>query len=303
MMTVRIPLLTSYLDESSDEKQEHAFCVAACLATDENWKTIQGRWLERLQQDRVAYFHATSCKAVSGPFFHLRREHGSLEAAKRVADKIREDLEKILTTSAWAGFMLGVILPDYRKILQALPEARLFFAGDPTEHAYSQMMFEVTRTVRRKARNHAVAFVIDQSLYAADTKIINAYNAMRQNHPTVAKSATTILPLDDKITPPLQVADLIASVTKDMFLDWLTRPDERTAPLPEKWLPCIERIGKWDEAHFLRTLIKTISSPRMAKGTLALRKRPEPKLDKSARKKLRKELIARLMKEKHDRSK
>jgi hypothetical protein len=295
-MIVPIPTLKSYLDESSDEKQEHVFCVAACCATDKNWDGIQRRWLDRLQVDNVKYFRASSCKAVSGPFFHLRRVHGSLAAARRVAERIRADLENILLTSAWAGFMLGVVIPDYKGVLAAYPVARAFFAGDPTEHAYSQVMYEVTRTIRRKAKNHAAAFVIDQSLYS--DKVIAAYNAMRQNHPTVAKTAKTILPLDDKETASLQVADLLASVAKDTFIEWLKDPTQRYAPLPEKWRNHFERIGRWDKPHFLRSLTKTLESPRLKQDKLARRARPEHKLSKRERKKIRREIIANLAKEK-----
>lgn len=294
-LIARIPVLTSYLDESSDEKQQHVVCVAACCATDANWREIQERWLSRLQQDNVEYFRASSCKSVTGPFFHLRQKCRSLDAARQAADKLRQDLENIVLEVPWAGFMLGVILKDYREILVTLPEARGFFAEDPTEHAYSQVMYEVTRTIRRRARNHAAAFVIDESLYA-DAKILSAYDAMRKNHPIVAKSARATSPLNDKTNPPLQVADLLASVTKDMFLDWLSRPGERYAPLPEKWESHIERIGRWDKEHFLRALIKTLSSSRLSKGTLAGRERPVRKLNKSARKKLRRGLIAELAK-------
>jgi hypothetical protein len=299
-MIVPAPVLTSYLDESSDEKQQQVLCVAACCATDTNWLQIQRYWAARLAKDGVQYFRASSCKAVSGPFFHLRRTHGSFAAARVVADKIRADLEDSLLAFPWAGFMLGVILPDYKEILDTLPEARAFFVKDPIEHAYSQIMYEVTRTVRKKAGGRAAAFVIDQSVYSP--KIIAAYNAMRGNHPTIAKSSKTISPLDDKTTGPLQVADLIASVAKDMFLDWLSRPKDRYAPLPAKWQNHIERIGTWDKAHFLRALIKTLESPRLVKGTLARRPRPERKLSKSARKKIRKELIAQLAKDKHGKS-
>jgi hypothetical protein len=300
--TSPIPLLTSYLDESSDATQQQVFCVAASLAVDVNWVQIEKHWTARLAKDGVAYFRATSCKSVTGPFLHLRQDHGSLAAARLVAQKIRVDLEDILLSFPWAGFMLGVILPDYKEILKLFPEARGFFTEDPTEHAYSQVIYEVTRTVRRKAKTHGAAFVIDHALYA-DDKIINAYEAMRTNHPTVALTAKSILPLDDKYSPRLQVADLLASVTKDMFLDWQSRPEERYAPLPNKWRNHIERIGQWDKEHFLRTLIRTLSSPRLSKGTIARRTQRKHKLSKREQKKLRKQLTAKLMNDRQSKSK
>ena len=300
-VVVEIGVLDSFLDESSDQEQKHVLCVGAFLGQKRYLDEIQNRWIDRLGQDGVAYFSAKECKSVRGPFEHLRERYG-LQKAKQMTEVIRNDLENILLGSHWIGFGFGIIIRDYESVLAEFPIANRFYAADPTEHIYAQAMYEVTRAVRREAKRWGVAFVIDESTYS--DHIIAAYKAMKKNQPVIAESAKTILPLDDKVTPSLQMADLLASVTKDVFLDWIINyPERKTAPIPKRWGNNVEKIGKWDRAFMLHSLYKTLSSPRFAKDTLARRTLRELKMTKSERKKQRKELIARLTKEKHDESK
>jgi hypothetical protein len=294
-MLVKVSVFDSYLDESSDEKQESVVCVASFLARERHWRCIQQSWVERLAKNGVKYFSAKECKAVQGPFRHLRHIHGSLEAARVVAAGIRSDLEAILLSeSQWRGFCVGIIVPDYNEVLNEYPTARRFYSDNPLEYAYGQVMYESTHVVRRKAKGNKLAFIIDRSDYSEH--VLNAFNSMSANHPMIAKTASTVLPLCDKDTPPLQMADLLASIAKDGFLEWMKDTTQRYVPLGDKWESRFERIGKWDRAHMLRALNRTISSPRFAKGTLAQRPRKEPKLTKGDIKRMRRSLTAQLKK-------
>lgn len=284
---VQIPQLDCFLDESTDETRKDVFAVGAFLASEKYWKPLQIDWTKRLAKDGVAYFRATSCKTVTGPFYHLRKQCGSLQKAKKVAAEIRADLENILLASNWIGFGIGIVMPDYKKVLKLIPEARLFYSPDPTIAAYSATMYEVLRAVRLRAPGHQVAYVIDESSYSP--KIKKAFDALKKNHPAIGKTATTLIPLDDKVTPPLQMADLIASVTKDLFLEWARAANLRYAPLNAKWRNHFEKIGKWDEKYMLNSLIKNFKSPRFKKGLLP--RQDAPKVTKSQRKAMRKALV------------
>ena len=66
-MLVKVSVFDSYLDESSDEKQESVVCVASFLARERHWRCIQQSWVERLAKNGVKYFSAKECKAVQGP--------------------------------------------------------------------------------------------------------------------------------------------------------------------------------------------------------------------------------------------
>src|SRR5208282_3838669 len=135
----------------------------------------------------------------------------------------------------------------------------------------------------RKAKDFGVAYIVDDSTYTE--RIKQAFDATKTNHPTVATSMKTIAALDDKETPALQMADLFANVCKDIFLDWL----RSGAQHPEfgKWHDHIDRMGKFDKGVMLHSLLKTLKSPRLAKGTLARQFIPEHRITKSKRKQMR----------------
>ena len=222
---VVVHVLDTFIDESSDQTRKDVFCVAGFLAHEHFWKPLEERWVKRLAEDGVKYFSAKDCKSVQGPFSHLRKVHGSLEEARKVANSIRADLEDILVPppelppSQWHGFSLAVVIPEYNHVRDEYPESRVFYAKDPTVAAYSQIMYEIVRAVRRKAKKFGIAYIIDQS---NDFKKINhAFKAMKVNHPVIGFSAKTCAPFDDKQTPGLQMADLLASVSKDISLEWL----------------------------------------------------------------------------------
>lgn len=82
-----------FLDESSDEERKHLFCVAGFVGHEVAWKAIQKAWVERLNRDSIAYFRASDCKSLSGPFRVLTRKYGSVAKARPIAKKFRGDLE------------------------------------------------------------------------------------------------------------------------------------------------------------------------------------------------------------------
>ena len=154
---------------------------------------MQELWLKALAKEEIDYFHATDCKSVSGPFRKLIRKYRGFDAAKKIADGIRLDLETILLSFPWVGFGIGVDIQSYHQFRQEQPLTKIFFSEDPTVQAYTRIMYQVTNSTRREAPGHSVAFVIDQSSY--DEKIIHAFNAMKVQHPIISNSIATLTPL------------------------------------------------------------------------------------------------------------
>jgi hypothetical protein len=149
--------------------------------------------------------------------------------------------------------------------------------------AYSQIMYEIVCTVRRKAKRFGVAYIIDES--NDSTKILSAFDAMKIHHPIVGRSAKTCAPFDDKETPALQMADLLASACKDIFIEWIA--SGRKYPEAGKWCRNLEPLGKWDANHMVRSLIRTVKHPRFSAGTLVPQPVPEVKITKGERKRQR----------------
>jgi hypothetical protein len=294
-MPEKTPVLSCFTDESSDETRKEVFCVGAFLANEVHWKAIEGEWLKRLSQDGIAYFRAADCKSLRGPFRKLSRVYGSSSRAHDVADKIRADLEDILLSHHWLGFGVGIVMPEYLDVFHITASAQMLYSKDPTEAANSQIMYEVAMAVQRNAPECEVAYIIDDSSYSE--KIANAFKAVKHNHPTLANTMNSVLPLDDRVTPPLQAADLIASVIKDGFLDWLRNNKSPHSPeFPEKWFQPpnhFESIGVWDETFMLHSIRTTLKSKQFINAGLA--PRFVRKVTKTERKRVRKALIAKAM--------
>lgn len=271
-MTTSLPVVDSYSDESADEKCEQAFCIGAIIAGGHHWTPIQEEWKRRL--NGLDYFSTKDHRALGGPFQKLIRECGSLNAARKRADEIRADLEDVLlSVDWWGGFGVVVPIEDYRAIFHTSPFARHIYKdlAIPTVPAYSQMMFQIAHTVRRETPGQevAVAFYIDKSSEAE--KIQNAHRAIKINHPTIGRSLVAPpVPLNDKLTPALQAADLLAGMVKDAALKWIAdgRPRGGVA-IDLKWRRHFaEPIGVFDSQQMLRSIEKTLGSKRFIAGKL-----------------------------------
>src|SRR5439155_8540435 len=117
---------------------------------------------------------ASDCKSLFGPFGKLLKKHGA--RARKVADKLREDLEDILAPFPWVGFGLAVSMPDYKDVFHIAPAARLLYPeDDPTEAAYAKLMCNIARAVRRNAPDCEIAYVIDNASFSG--MIADAFKA------------------------------------------------------------------------------------------------------------------------------
>jgi hypothetical protein len=287
-VTVNAPLFYSYLDESADERQEKAFCVGAFLVHERAREAIQVAWVRQLEADGVSYFRASDCRNVKRAFWHLRERYGSLQLARVAAAEIRENLENILLpqTALWVGFGLTIDIPEHTEARKAIPESAIFYSNGPTVAAYSQAIYTVTRSVRKNAPGYGVSFVFDES--SSSAKIIAAYEAVKVYHPVIAKSMGTIAPANDRVTPPLQMADLVASITREAFLKYKDSGES----FPGKWSGHFDTLGIWDAEHTMRSLLRTVKSKRSLSGR-PIQQGPPSKPSKREIKAERRALIAK----------
>ncbi len=142
----------------------------------------------------------------------------------------------------------------------------------------------MARAVRKNAPECQVEYIIDDS---ANSQMIDAaFGGVKINHPEIASTMATVSPKDDKLTVPLQMADLVAGLVKDVFLQWLSGGKPEYVPLEEKWHDHFELIGKWDKEHMLTGMADTLSDPRYGffHGLLARKPLPQPTLKELKRK-------------------
>jgi len=283
-------LVECFLDESADEQRKEILCVAGFVAHEAFWKAMQQAWVERLERDSIAYFHAADCKSLSGPFRVLTRKYGSVAKARPIANKLRSDLERIIAPYHWIGFGVGVPVSEYNEVFRVSPAARVLYPeGDPTEAAYAKLMYLAARSARKNAPKIEIAYVIDEADFSG--KIADVFNAIKQNNPVIGKIMRSIMPLDDKATPPLQMADLIASVVKDGILERFRTGEP--LKLPDNWQSHFDEGGLYllDRKSILRDIKATLNSKRYYQGKLA--KRAIVPLSKSEKKRRQKVAILR----------
>jgi hypothetical protein len=279
--------LVSFLDESSDGKRKICFCVGGFVTHSSVIERISKRWNERLRRDNISYFRFTDFTHLHGQFLRFRKEFG-VDARKRADDLLR-DLENIFLSVPWVGTGMGILMPDYDQFLSEMPASRLLFAPDPTESAYGQMIYQIARDAKNNAPGFDVAFSVDIS--SDYPKIAAAFQGVRDSHPVIGKSMATIAPLDDKLNPSIQMADLIVGRIRQEFARWRADPEYQLGMgWSEEWNARIGPIGIWNRAHMKRTVLNTLD--RADRGKFAFREVKQPPIHRRrVEKKRRKELI------------
>lgn len=179
-------------------------------------------------------------------------------------------------------------MSEYNEVFHVSPAARmLYLEDDPTEAAYAKVMYLVARSARKNAPGAEIAYVIDEAEFSG--KIADVFKAIKQNNPVIGKVMRNIVPLDDKVTVPLQIADLIASVLKDGILERFRTGEP--LKLPDNWNGHFDEGGLFllDKTSILHDIRATLKSKRYYKGKLA--KRPVAPLSKSEKKRRQKVAI------------
>ena len=248
-------LYRSYMDDSKDQKQEDIVTVGAVIAAHGDWAAIRKKWNARLKRDGLKYFRSTEYYSLRGEFDVFRhpvkypKPKGS-EAAKA----LRDDLEAILRGQA-VGIGVAIPLKLYHEFRQTVPGAAEKFGGDALYSALQSAMIECGWLVKdqmpldKKERPNRLALVYDKEdravLYAS------AFDDFQKRNPILGEMMDGLVALDDKLHPPLQAADMMASLTKELSLPLLPGLNaRRTTASPHTEAPRLKgtahRIVYWD---------------------------------------------------------
>lgn len=103
--------------------------------------------------------------------------------------------------------------------------------------------------MRKVSRHSMVAFAHDQEDDFDDLR--GCYSAFREMNPNTAKFMGGFQPMDDKTTPALQAADLIANHTTFLMGKKL---DSKDAVIEMR--ENLSRLGYWDERYIAAVLKK-----------------------------------------------
>lgn len=95
-------MLSAYGDDSSDEKRERIFVVAAVMGYQEEWDKLEIKWLTRTNGK---IFHATDCESGYGDYRYIPKQERHNEY---------RDLISILVNSSLYGFGIAIDIDGYK---------------------------------------------------------------------------------------------------------------------------------------------------------------------------------------------
>ena len=243
-------MLTLFLDDSSDSRQQKVTVYAGFLSDTDNWAKLRQLWSKKLKERNICYFRWTECKSLTGEFKRFRSNANYPKPKGRdAAESIRDELQDIIEQCGVAGFAVGVLVQDYKEVLK-MSEARGRLNRSPDETAFQSVIFECAKRVRNELPGgHKVDVVCDDSNKAA--KLSKIYQKFKQKNPRTAAVIGCFRSEDDKETPGLQAADLMAGLSKDWLLKKIK---DGSQPKKGELIGSVQLMGYWDENYTLSGL-------------------------------------------------
>jgi hypothetical protein len=218
-------LYRTYIDDSADQKQEIVMVAGALIGTQKQWNELRRKWDVCLRHHRLRYFRSSDYNSLSGEFEIFRDDVKYPKPKGRDAARaIRDELEAIIKRVSILGLACAVPLPMYRKLVEEYGLSEKL-NPDPFVAASQTVMRESALLARdkllrgKKDRDNRIAFVCDDSDNAAKYSV--AYTGFKAKNVAIQDTLGGLTHQDDKKTPPLQMADMVASISKEMALEYL----------------------------------------------------------------------------------
>jgi Protein of unknown function (DUF3800) len=251
-------LFTAFIDDSSDQRQEKVVVYGGFVGDLDRWVRFKAFWRRKLRLHGIRYFRSTECKALQGEFVKFRSlADFPKPAGRQAADAVRNDLMSVIEGCGIVGFAVGVQVQDYREVLE-LPEAQGRLNRSPDETAFQSVMFECAKRLRKElpGRNK-IRFICDHSDKAE--KLDAIYRKFRKINPRTAKVLSGLGMRDDKTTPGLQAADLMAGLARDLLMKKL---EGGRRPGLNELSKSVALIAFWDKSYTLSGLSDIIAAEK-----------------------------------------
>ncbi len=138
-------------------------------------------------------------------------------------------------------------------ILNAVRAADSFAAKifpDPFILAGQILFTEISqRTNQQAGSEHRISFIVDEN--PGSENFERVYLEFKRINPGL-QNIQGLTHLDDKVAPPLQVADMMASIAKEMFLE--ANQDGTTTAVPKRLTDSIAHVNLPNKGYFLAVL-------------------------------------------------
>jgi len=202
-------ILKCYIDDSKDSKQEKVYVSAGFLGNKKDWAHLTSDWNKCLLRHGIEYFKISEYKMMKGQFAKFRALGNP--QSRNAADQVKTELQQIINDhkQTIAGVAIAVNVPDYEKVCSR-PEAKTILGSNPYHRALESLFYQTCKKVRRDlGRNVLVSFVHDEG--DDFPELFALYKDFKKKNKKTAKLMGGFIPLDDKLVPALQMADMIAN--------------------------------------------------------------------------------------------
>lgn len=155
----------------------------------------------------------------------------SLNSARAHADATRRELCEVIEKEPLTGVAVSLVLDDYREVISTNKKALYYYGSDSTILTYGRLIkstIELIHQDQPELTKYYMAFTFDS--HTDYLKAEAAYKELKEKDIFCSAMMGYIGHGDDKITPALQMADLIASEARHKSREMLADSDrERPA--------------------------------------------------------------------------
>ncbi|MFI5108735.1 MAG: hypothetical protein ACHP78_07810, partial [Terriglobales bacterium] len=213
------------------------------------WEALRIAWRKRLDQDSIAYFKSSDCRHLRGQFFKYRGlAKYPPPLGRETADRIQADLDQIIHDCRLMGVGAIIPVPLYQRV-QSDPRYSQVRTKDPYHWAVQTVWMQCAAGMKELGRGHVITFAHDDC--QTFPSLHDLYKGYKQKNKKTTKLLAGFIPLEDKTNPPIQAADLAASVTHRYAVEWLNDPSGTKL---KRLRATMYRMSIWDD-EFARLVL------------------------------------------------
>ena len=245
-----------FLDDSKDQNQSKLMVSAGFFGTKEEWGGLRVAWKKVLKAHGLEYFKSSEYYSLTKQFAQFKTDEYPKPKGREAAQEIRSELQAVIQQHRGIrGVGISVLLEAYGRVY-ARPEAKGVLPGNPYEAALDSVMYETAKIIRARPGRNMVAFVHDDGDEFDGLR--SAYRKFTEVNPSIAKFMGGFQPLDDKLHPPLQAADMVANYNLQLGLEGLASGNMKANV--QEMRQNINLLGFWDEGFILAVLKRNLIS-------------------------------------------
>jgi len=213
-------LIKAYIDDSADERQERVVIAGSFVGLLAQWRKFRKEWKRALADGGgLRYFRSTEYYSLRGEFERFRdRKKFPKPFGSEAAKHLRSNLHKIIGNCGIVGMATCIPIPMYQNKIKSNLDTVLL-GRDAFEVAVNSLLRETCKSIREElGDNQKVSFVCDEG--PNSVRLLELYRNFKKLHPDEAMMMESFNTFDDKRVPPLQAADLMASLAKETYSKW-----------------------------------------------------------------------------------